>query len=135
MSEKLSEPLEFAPTKNKEKFVSLIELCELPRQSTCFQMVFVLNMFHREQDGGVAQYYPCATTNRRYFDAASIRAYMPNHKTASNFTKGFSALMDGGFIERLVVDPQGQIIFESTFRRSLVTMYYRLTEKGLNLFE
>ncbi|GLT20447.1 hypothetical protein GCM10007938_42320 [Vibrio zhanjiangensis] len=117
----------------KNSIKNLAELCDLPRQSVCFQIMTLLNLFTRGQDRGEAERFE-SDDGQIYFDSNSIRQCMANHKTISNIHKGFSVLENAGFIERLVIDKNGKPIQTATFKRNSVMIYYRMTEKGLTLF-
>jgi hypothetical protein len=114
---------------------NLAELCDLPRQSVCFQIMILLNMFTRSSPTKNGINFVKDEDNQRFFDAASIRECMANHKTQSNIHKGFVALLEAGFIERLIIDHNGDKVMTATYSRNFVTIYYKLSEKGLNLFQ
>jgi len=117
----------------KDNIDNLAELCDLPRQSVCFQIMTLINMFTRNMDQGEAKRFE-VDGGHVYFDSNSIRQCMANHKTVSNIHKGFGALESAGFIDRLVIGQNGDRIQAATFKRNSVTIYYRMTEKGLAIF-
>lgn len=69
-----------------------------------------------------------------FFDSNDIRGYMANHKTTSNIHKGFTALLSSGFIERLVINQNGENVVSPNFKRNTVTIYYRMSDKAKALF-
>ena len=110
----------------------LVELCQLPRQSVCFQILTLLHICHRELDSGSIG--KRAYDGKVYYEFRCLKKYMANVKTISNAKTGLSALCDAGFLDRIVVSSADEVISNSAFFRGNVSVFYRLSQKGILLF-
>ena len=109
----------------------LIELSKLERQSMCMQILLLLNLCEKNK----APIYIKSTVykGRLFFDGKSMKEQLDSPSLA-NFHKGLYALYDADFIERLVVDKSGNIVFSDNYQRNTAIIYWRLTPKALLLF-
>ncbi|MFB9214254.1 hypothetical protein [Vibrio sinaloensis] len=110
----------------------LAELCGLPRQSVCFQILTLIQMCHRGLDDGEVVRYESG--GELYFEFRSLKKYLANIKTASNAKTGLGALVEAGFLNKVVLSRSGEEIVDSSFFRGSASIYYRLSHKGAALF-
>ncbi|TFH89480.1 hypothetical protein [Vibrio ouci] len=115
-----------------ERSEVLVELCQLPRQSVCFQILTLIQMCHRELDGGSIG--TRVHDGKVYYQFRCLKQYMANVKTISNAKTGLSALCDAEFLDRIVVSSADEVITDSAFFRGNVSVFYRLSQKGMLLF-
>ncbi|ANU39486.1 hypothetical protein [Vibrio scophthalmi] len=119
-------------TSFKQRIAYLVEVGELPRQSVCFQFLMLLYLAHKGLSDETVRNVDFE--GAQYYESLSLRECMANAKSASNAHKGIHALYDSGFIEKLVIDSSGQKVVTDKFSRNAVTIYWRLSLKGLALF-
>ncbi|KEY91497.1 hypothetical protein CF67_15013 (plasmid) [Candidatus Photodesmus blepharus] len=111
----------------------LEEVSMLPKHGICLQIMIFLNWCHcglssKEMEIEVDNGYP-------FVESVSIIKYMLSVKKQMNSVKDFSALQDAKFIEKIVVSSDsGKIISGDRYNRNSVSIYYRLSDKGMKLF-
>ncbi|MDC5841089.1 hypothetical protein OPW33_17340 [Vibrio europaeus] len=116
----------------KDRSEVLAELCGLKRQSVCFQIMTLMQMCHRGLDEGVVKQYEL--NGQMYYEFRSLQQYMANIKTVSNAKAGLGVLTENGFLDKLVISKNGDIITDPSYFRGDVSIFYRLSNKGQLLF-
>ncbi len=111
----------------------LEELASLPRQSVCFQFLMLLNLAEKGIVSDALDLYQ-PSGERAFFSSTSLRDLLGSASSKANATKALLALDESGFVERVVIDDNGERISTPTFRRNQVTIYYRLSDRGIALF-
>jgi hypothetical protein len=69
-----------------------------------------------------------------FFEANSLKSNLLDVPSLSNSHKALYALLDAGFVERRVLNKDGEVVFGNSFGRNSAKIYWRITDKGLSIF-
>ncbi len=106
----------------------LKEFSKLERQTMGLQVVLMLNLFERgfaPQDVVTIEH-----NGHTFYEGKSIRNQLGGDTIKANLHKANYALLNGGFVERLVIDPDGNVILHENYSKKTSILYWRLTAKA-----
>ncbi|EGR0264011.1 hypothetical protein BC355_08915 [Vibrio cholerae] len=117
---------------SNERIKNLQELSTLDRQSMCMQFLLLLNLCDKGLAPSEIKSY--TLNEKTYFDSKTMKEHLAESSLA-NAHKGLYALYQAHFIERLVVDKNGEIATGDNYQRNTAMIYWRLTEKARSLLD
>jgi len=113
----------------KHKHIELLkEFASLERPTFCFQVVLLLNLCERGY--APSEISSFEYNGNAYFEGKSIREQLGGITVRSNLHKANYALLESGFVERLVTDQEGNVILHDSYSKKFSTLYWRLTDKA-----
>ncbi|MFA1571799.1 hypothetical protein A152_0022625 [Vibrio tasmaniensis 1F-187] len=69
-----------------------------------------------------------------FYEANSLKEQLLDVPSLSNSHKVLYLLLDAGFIERRVLDKDGQVVIGDSYQRNTAKIYWRISDKGLSVF-
>jgi len=116
----------------ENRIKNLQELSTLDRQSMCMQFLLLLNLCDKKLAPKEIGYYTLG--EKTYFDSKTMKEQLSKSSLA-NAHKGLYALYQANFIERLVIDKNGEISNGDNYQRNTAMIYWRLAEKARSLLD
>ncbi|WP_210468628.1 hypothetical protein [Vibrio crassostreae] len=117
----------------EQRIKHLHELSQLPRQSLCFQLLTIMNLCHLDLDNGKVERL-ILDDESCFYEANSLKEQLLNVPSLSNSHKVLYILLDAGFIERRVLDKDGQVVIGDNYQRNTAKIFWRMSTKGLSVF-
>lgn len=117
----------------EQRIKHLHELSQLPRQSLCFQLLTIMNLCHHDLDSGKVERMK-SDDETYFYEANSLKEQLLDVPSLSNSHKVLYLLLDAGFIERRVLDKDGQVVIGDSYQRNTAKIYWRISDKGLSIF-
>ncbi|KAB0478820.1 hypothetical protein ACMAZD_26105 (plasmid) [Vibrio sp. nBUS_14] len=112
---------------------NLQEMSQLTRVSLCFQFLTLMNLCEQDLDKGKVE-RDRDDEGKVFFEANSLKSNLLDVPSLSNSHKALYALLDAGFVERRVLNKDGEVVFGNSFGRNSAKIYWRITDKGLSIF-
>ncbi len=117
----------------KNRTDSLHWLTTLPHQSLCFQWLHILWFCHLDEDESrVPRYY---SDHGVYFESKGLRKLFKHEPPKSSAYHAVKMLVEAGFVRRLIINQDGREELGRNYRRGYAVFYFRLSPRGLSLFE
>ncbi|MFL7018094.1 hypothetical protein AB6D16_023485 [Vibrio cyclitrophicus] len=107
----------------EQRIKHLHELSQLPRQSLCFQLLTIMNLCHHNLDNDKVERLKL-DDETFFYEANSLKEQLLDVPSLSNSHKVLYLLLNAGFIERRVLDKDGQVVIgrkptKETWRKSI----------------
>ncbi len=112
-----------------DRFEVLREVSGIERPVLCVKILLALNLY---DNGFVPDGVDCFKHGDSVFynSVGIFECIEPEAKTRNNFNKAVNGLMAAGFLERLVIDVNGNVVTTNNFHRKTAKLYWCLTDKA-----